>query len=89
MILHELQMTGGSYVEIRAGNLRPDAHRQRAGIISRSGNSDSSLTAIGSEKARARALCDAYSVTGRKGPQIRYWAVLFCPSAAGILRRLP
>ena len=35
MILHELQITGGSYVEIRARNLRPDADRQRAGIISR------------------------------------------------------
>ena len=51
MILHALQTTGGSYVEIRAGNLRPDAHRQRAGIIPGTGNSDSSLTAIGFERA--------------------------------------
>src|SRR5512139_1785476 len=56
MILHELQMTGDSHVEIRAGNLRADAHRQRAGIISRIGNTDSSLTAIGSERQPALSM---------------------------------
>ena len=65
MILHELQMTGGSYVEIRAGNLRPDAYRQRAGIISRIGNTDSSLTAIGSERAAPRSAWSAGFFLGR------------------------
>src|SRR5215470_542526 len=41
-------MTGGSYDKISAGNLRPDAHRQRAGIVSCIGSPDSSLTAFGS-----------------------------------------
>src|SRR5215471_2518187 len=41
-------MRRGSYAKIRAGNLRPEAHCQRAGIVSCIGSPDSSLTAIGS-----------------------------------------
>ena len=47
MISYELRTTGGSYAKIRAGNLRPDAHRQRAGIVSCISSPDASLTAIG------------------------------------------